>query len=317
MPNTQPPLVSKEILESKICQAESQANCILGLYAGATDTNSDRIHEISEKVCALKIYMDNTTGDLKITDREALENHFKNWKGPGPICVHAEEDYGSLTKALTLAAVYQRPLHVCHVSSVEEVELITRAKELNWPVTCEVTPHHLHFTEDDINNYLGNYGIVKPPLKTKADVECLWNAIRNGVIDIIADDHAPHTREEKESDNPPSGIPGLETTIPLMLTAVNEGKISLERLIKMLTVNPQKIFHLPVTDETYTEIDLTKTYFLDESGLKTKCGHSPYKNHPLRGKVRKVCIRGQMVYKDGEIFPFHERKDLVIKNYAS
>lgn len=315
MPNTNPPLVDEETLKVKVYQAERRANCMVGLYAAGTQLNSENVYKISERVCGLKIYMNNTTGELKITDSIALENQFKNWSGIGPICVHAEEEFGSLSTALVLASKYKRHLHVCHVSSKEEIELITKAKEANLPVTCEVAPHHLLFTEDDQKKYLGNYGIVKPRLKTNEDVNSLWEAIRSGVIDVIADDHAPHTRGEKESSNPPSGIPGLETTIPLMFTAVNERRISFERLIQMLTVNPAKIFHLPQSIDTYTVFDLNKTYYLDESELKTKCGYSPFKDHLLTGKVRAVFIKGQMVYKDGEVLPYKNREELVIKKY--
>src|SRR5260221_11012816 len=102
-----------------------------------------------------------------------------------------------------------------------------------------------------------------------------------------------------------------------MLTAVNEGRITLERLVEMISTNPKKIFHLPDNPDTYTKIDLDKKYHLDESELKTKCGHSPYRDHLLTGKVREVCIRGKIVYKDGEVLPYKNREELVIKRYGN
>ncbi|NDJ35722.1 MAG: dihydroorotase, partial [Chloroflexi bacterium] len=162
---------------------------------------------------------------------------------------------------------------------------------------CEVTPHHLFLTEDDAQR-LGPLGYMKPELKPASDVEALWANL--DVIDCIADDHAPHTLAEKQGDDPPPGVPGLETTLPLMLHAVAEGRLSMDKLVEMVDSNPRRIFALDRPPETYAVIDLDHHYAISPDGLQTKVGWTPFEGHDAVGAVRRVVVRGQTVYKDGQ-----------------
>jgi carbamoyl-phosphate synthase/aspartate carbamoyltransferase/dihydroorotase len=141
--------------------------------------------------------------------------------------------------------------------------------------------------------------MVKPPLKTAADREALWAAVADGTVDTIESDHAPHTRAEKESEDPPFGLPGLETTVPLMTTAVREGRLSEARLIELLATNAQGLFGLQPPAETYTLVDTEASYVIDDDELRCSPGWSPYSGMRVWGRVREVRIRGRVVF-DGQ-----------------
>lgn len=299
MPNNPIPTISSSALQKKEKIASQKAVCDFGLIFGASQTdNTNEFKKIIPKVCALKVYMDQTTGTLLIEKLALLEKIFQKWESDKPIMVHAED--ATLVKALSLAYIYKRRIHFCHVSLKEEVELIKKAKELGMRVSCEVTPHHLFLTENNAKK-LGPYGIMKPPLRTQQDVDSLWQGIRQGVIDIIATDHAPHTKKEKESPKPPFGVPGLETALPLLLTAVHKKWITLEKVIELYCENPRKIFNLPKQKDTYIEVDLHKKWEIKNENLKTKCGWSPFNGEIVYGKVEKVVLRGANVYKNKKI----------------
>jgi carbamoyl-phosphate synthase/aspartate carbamoyltransferase/dihydroorotase len=191
-----------------------------------------------------------------------------------------------------------RGVHVCHVSLAEEIAMIRQAKERGLPVTCEVAPHHLYLTQDDLPHLRG-LGVMKPPLGGGADVDALWRNLH--VIDMIATDHAPHTLEEKESDSPPFGVPGLETSLPLMLTAVRQGRLNLDTLVQMMHHAPQRIFHLPDQPDTYIDIDPDLPWRLSSESLYTKCGWTPFDGMPVFGAVRDVWLRGEQVVEEGRV----------------
>ena len=166
-------------------------------------------------------------------------------------------------------------------------------------MTVGVCPHHLFLTEDDLPS-LGGFGLMKPELKRKSDQRALWRAIRLGVVDIIESDHAPHTIAEKESKNaPPYGVPGLETTLPLMMQAVKDGRLPLQRACDMLSLNVQRIWRITPFPKTYTVVDTDASYDIRREDLVTKCGWSPFEGMRVHGKVVEVWIRGHKVY-DGE-----------------
>ena len=193
---------------------------------------------------------------------------------------------------------YRQPTHFLHISSAYEIDLLTEAKEDGLPITLGVCPHHLFLTDDDLRT-LGPYGLMKPELKTKADQRALWRAIESGVVDIIESDHAPHTFAEKESADPPFGVPGLETTLPLMLRAVKEGRLSLERAINMQSLNVQRIWRVSPLPKTYTLVDTDHGFTIERESLRTQCGWSPFEGLRAYGKILEVWIRGHRVF-DGE-----------------
>jgi len=167
-------------------------------------------------------------------------------------------------------------------------------------ITCEVTCHHLFLTEND-QKTLGSFGIMRPPLATKTDQEALWTGITDGTVDTIASDHAPHTKEEKANTPPPNGVPGLETTLPLLLTAISEGRLTVDKLIQLTNTNPRKIFNIPQQFDSVVEVDPTRNYTLDARRLFTKCAWTPFEGKKVTGKIKRVVLNGKVVCKDGEV----------------
>lgn len=299
MPNNPEPTVTPEALEKKIRLAQGRIYADVGFHFGAGKESIQYFPEVKDQVFGLKVYMNHTTGDLLMEDEQALERVFSAWPKDKPLMVHAEGE--TLQKAIGLANKFGNKLHVCHVSLKKEIELIKKAKKNGLQISCEVTCHHLFLTDEDTKR-LGPFGVMRPPLASKADQDALWQGIADGTIDMIASDHAPHTKEEKLSEKVPNGVPGLETTLPLLLTAVSDGRLSLERLIELTSTNPGRIFNLPEQLDTFTEIELTSPYSLTTNHLFTKCGWSPFAGMKVTGKVKKVVLRGQMVYDGQTIF---------------
>lgn len=297
MPNNKPSVISQESLTEKARRAKEFALCDFGFHFGATEKNFLHKIEITQNVFGLKMYLNVTHGDLLLEENSAIVNHFVNWPKRKLILVHAEEEM--VGKVLELVAQFHRPVHFCHISTKGEVELIREAKEARLPVTCEVTPHHLFLTREAEYD-LGSFAKMKPPLGRASDVDALWRNLNLGVVDIIASDHAPHTKEEKLSDKPPFGVPGLETTIPLLLTAVAKDKLSLSRLVQLTAENPAKIFGIKAP-RSFIEVDISSDWIIDNSKLFTKCGWSPFVGKKVSAKIQKVVIRGKTVFEDGEI----------------
>jgi dihydroorotase len=296
MPNNTPPTADAETLTHKQKLADESALCDVGFYVGGTETNARQAAALAAKTAGLKLFLDQTYGPLRVRNLEALLAHFRTWPARRPICVHAEGLSAAI--AIGLARTFGRRLHICHVGHASEIALIRAAKESGADLTCEVAPHHLFLTEADAQ-HLGPYGYVKPPLATEADQAALWANL--DVIDCIATDHAPHTRDEKEGPTPPPGMPGLETILPLMLTAVAEGRLSLERLVELTHDAPLRIFGLPTQLDTWVEVDPNARYSLSHDGLHTRCGWTPFDGMTVRGRVLRVVLRGQTVVEAGKL----------------
>ena len=296
MPNTMPPITTPEVLDQTRAQAAQDVLCDVGLFAGASPEQTAELAALAPKAMALKIYLNDTFGPLRVEDVPTLRACFQKWPHDRMIAMHAEKQ--SVAVGIGLAATYDRPVHFCHISRREEIELIADAKMQGLPVTCEVTPHHLFLDESDAAR-LGTLGDMRPLLGTADDVVALWEHIGD-TIDCIATDHAPHTLEEKASDSPPPGVPGLETSLPLMLTAVVENRLTLDRLIDLMHHNPRSIFDLPVQPDTHVEVDLTP-HTISSADMKSKCSWTPFDGMEVAGKVTRVVLRGKMVYEDGRI----------------
>jgi carbamoyl-phosphate synthase/aspartate carbamoyltransferase/dihydroorotase len=198
--------------------------------------------------------------------------------------------------------LYDRPVHIAHVSLKEEILLIREAKERGLKVTCEVSPHHLFLSREDIAGISRGHpgrGEVRPRLAAKADVDALWSNLE--VIDCFATDHAPHTMEEKNGENPPPGFPGLETMLPLLLTAVQEGRLSMQDILQRCVINPRRIFSLPEQPDTWTEVDEESIWEIKAEDLHSRCGWTPFEGWQVRGRVRRVVLRGSTAYQDGKV----------------
>lgn len=297
MPNNPgDPTISPEALARKVASAYGRAYCDVGFYYGATLNNAPTYAQVAPNVFGLKLYLDHTTGDLKIEELEAIRDIMLAWPAHKPLCVHAEDR--TLAMVLGLLPSVGRGVHFCHVSEKVEIELIRDAKERGLPVTCEVAPHHLYLTEDDLPK-LGAYGVMKPPLKRGRDVDALWTNLH--VIDIVATDHAPHTRQEKEGPSSAFGVPGLETSLPLMLTAANSGKLTLDRLVQMMHFAPARIFSIPPQPATYIEVDTDRDWRISNEGSQTKCGWTPFEGMAVKGALQSVVLRGQEVVSEANV----------------
>jgi carbamoyl-phosphate synthase/aspartate carbamoyltransferase/dihydroorotase len=297
MPNTQPSLTSSASLDLARSAANAKARCDYGLYLGAGEGNAEEASRLAQQVCGLKVYMDQTFGELRMQSLPALISHFKQWPIMRPIACHAEGH--SLAVVLALAHLFERRVHICHVSQAVEIDLIRLAKERGTQVTCEVTPHHMLLSTDDIPAIGHGRSEVRPVLATREDAASLWRSL--DIIDCIATDHAPHTLQEKDGEEPPPGFPGLETALGLMLTAVSDGRLGLDGLVKRMHSNPGRIFGLPAQPESKVEVDRDVTWEVRGAEMHSRCGWSPFEGMKLVGRVRRVILRGQLAYDEGQV----------------
>jgi dihydroorotase-like cyclic amidohydrolase len=304
MPNTNPPIFDAETLDLVLNAARQKARCDYAQYVGAGTDNAETVASLADKAAALKMYLDMTFGQLRLDDMTLWMSHFEKYPKEYPIVVHSEGR--SMAAAILFAAIYDRPVHIAHISLREEVLLVRAAKEKGIKVTCEVCPHHLFLTADSPLPKGEGSGVrvngrkeVRPRLATQRDVDSLWENL--DVIDCFATDHAPHTLEEKDSEIPPPGFPGLETALPLLLTAVDEKRLTLDDLVQKMHTNPKKIFHLPDQSETWIEVDENAEYEIKASEQFTRCGWTPFDGWKVKGKVRKVILRGRTAFEDGKI----------------
>lgn len=300
MPNTKPPIFDEATLDLALTAARQKARCDYAQYLGAGPANAPEVARLARRAAGLKMYLDSTFGELRLDDMTLWLEHFRRWPGPGPIVVHAESR--SMAAALALAQMFDQPVHVAHVSRREEILLLREAKERGVRVTCEVTPHHLFLTAEDIPTIGRGHpgrGEVRPPLASRADVDALWQNL--DVIDCFATDHAPHTLAEKDGENPPPGFPGLETMLPLLLTAVHEGRLTLDDLVQKSVINPRQIFHLPEQPETWVEVDEDARWEIRAADLHSRCGWTPFEGWQVRGRVRRVVLRGREAFRDGQV----------------
>jgi carbamoyl-phosphate synthase/aspartate carbamoyltransferase/dihydroorotase len=297
MPNTRPPITDAQAYEISSQAALKKARCDYGIFLGAGPDNVSTLPALAEKSCGLKMYLDQTFGPLRLDEMTLWMEHFSNWPSDRPIVAHAEGR--TLAAVILMAALYRRPVHLAHVSLREEILLIRKAKEQGVPVTCEVTPHHLFLTQDDLPAIGAGRGEVRPRLATEADRAALWYNL--AVIDCFATDHAPHTLAEKDGENPPPGFPGLETALALLLTAVKQGRLTMDDLIARMATNPRRIFGLPEQPDTWIEVDPEEVWEVRASELFSRCGWTPFEGWKLSGRVRRVVLRGKTAFQDHKV----------------
>lgn len=317
MPNTIPPTVTQLELEKKIALIDSQLKDIqiplrYHLFFGADKHHLSEIKKVKGQVIGIKVFMGCSTGGLVIDDDESLHAIFKlaaeedmlvavhaedehrlkeNIKKinlPQPYAIHSQirdKEVASIAvkKAIELVRLYRTRLYILHTSTRQEIDLIAQAKAEGLPVFAETTPHHLFLSTHDYDRLQGK-AVMNPPLRAKEHQKALFQAIQDGVIDTIGSDHAPHTFEEKARPYGvcPSGVPGIETTLPLLLEAYHLGLLSLEKIVDLTSRRVQKIFRLK-TYPDYTLVDLAAKRVVKEVDLKTKCQWSPFSGLTLRG----------------------------------
>ncbi len=328
MPNTLPPTITQERLQEKKQRIDSQLKSAgiplhYGLYLGADKSHFDQIARCKRDCVALKVFMGSSTGNLVMDDDSSLHSAFSLCAQHDMLlAVHAEDEtliqerkalfphadhprfhsqirndevaFRATRKAIELARLYKTRLYLLHIGTKREVELIKRAKEEGLSVFAETTPHHLFLTQDAYET-LGTKVQMNPPVRTEADRLSLWEGIHNGTIDTIGSDHAPHTLKEKALPygKAPSGIPGVETTLPLLLNAASQGHLTLSQIIRLMRSRVQEIFRL-APNEDWVLVDLNQVHTIEEKLLKTKCGWSPYAGLSLKGWPVKTILRGKI-----------------------
>jgi len=322
MPNTTPPITDEASLEAVLDLAGRKAMCDFGFYIGATHDNINTASRVRRAV-GLKMYMGSSTGTLLVDRFEDQYAHMEAYPRDRIIAVHAENEEAvrffagrqrrrpplcaelETSRAIMMARSLKRSVHICHVSTAREMQMIGEAKRHGERVTCEVTPHHL-FLSSVVEKYLGTLGQMNPPLRSKADVDTLWDSLE--LIDVIASDHAPHTLEEKNSDAPPAGVPGVETMLPLLLTAVEQKLLSLTELARLTAEGPARLFGLegkgriaPDYDADLVLVDPQVQWTITGKNLLTRCGWTPFEGWRVRGQIKQVYLRGQLVFADGQV----------------
>jgi carbamoyl-phosphate synthase/aspartate carbamoyltransferase/dihydroorotase len=293
MPNNPAPTISIDRLKEKIRLADEKAVCDVGFHYGTDGRNLATFAEAAGnyRVYGLKIYANHTTGDLLIEDPATLEAIFAAWQSPKPILVHAEKE--RLALMIDLARHFGRHLHVCHISRADEVDLVRQAKQTGLSISAGVCPHHLFMVDDAATQAMGGYARMKPPLGTKEDQVALWAGIADGIIDLVETDHAPHTKEEKESDSPLFGVPGLETAALLLFKAQKDGRLESGDIKRLLYDNPKRIFSIPDQPETFVEFAIDGDEVIGANGYRTKAGWSPFEEWRVPARLARVVWHGQ------------------------
>ena len=301
MPNTPPPTTDHSGLVTKLSDMAKGARCDYGVWLGAHPAGelpAGELSRLAQGVCGIKLYCGHTTGGLTITPSQ-MDRQVALWPGPGVLAAHAEGDM--VERFLMSLQRHRKRGHLCHIDTARAVAEVTRYKRRGVAVTAGVTPHHLFLTDQDLVG-LGPRGVMKPELGSTSDRDALWAGIRDGVIDVVESDHAPHTWEEKLGSPTPFGVPGLETTVPLLFTAVREGRLGLEQVQELVSHAPRRIFGLdPRPPHTYTLVDTGSRRTISSDDLHTKCGWTPFSGMQVWGAVRKVVIRGKVVFEEGEV----------------
>uniref|UniRef100_A0A3P8T0G4 Multifunctional protein CAD n=1 Tax=Amphiprion percula TaxID=161767 RepID=A0A3P8T0G4_AMPPE len=297
MPNTAPSITDASTLSLVQKLAKAGCRCDYALYLGAASDNASVLPSIASQAAGLKMYLNDTYSTLKMDNVSLWMEHFEKWPKQMPIVAHAEKQ--TVAAILMVAQLYQRPVHICHVARKEEILIIRAAKQKGIQVTCEAAPHHLFLCEENVPDIGDGRAQVRPMLGTREDMEALWENL--DIIDCFATDHAPHAVEEKNSERPPPGYPGLETMLPLLLTAVSDGRLTLDDIIRRLYDNPRRIFNLPVQENTYVEVDLEQEWVIPQAMQFTKSKWTPFQGLKVKGKVRRVVLRGEVAYIDGQV----------------
>ena len=330
MPNTAPAVIDAASLDHTLSLAASKAVCDFGLFLGATNTNAQlKIQNPQLRECGLKIYMGSSTGDLLVEHFAEQYEHFTHYPHERVIAVHAEHEpavryfaqHGQrrppicaeleTARAVAMAAQCNRRLHICHLSTRREVEIVAAAKARGVPVTCEYSPHHLFLSTDAFRQggkrrSLPSLYEMNPPLRDPQHVAFLWQHLQ--AADCIATDHAPHTMDEKRSAKPPMGTPGLETMLPLLLTAAHEGRLSLQDIARLCCEGPADIYRIPRKgrmergcDADLTLVDPNDAWIIGERPLFTRCNWTPFAGWPAHGSVKQVFVRGRLAFANGAI----------------
>lgn len=334
MPNTKPPTTTPELLADKVALARHRMYCDFAFYGGATTENVDLLPELerSPGCCGIKIFMGSSTGTLLVASDEDVRRVLKAINRRA--AVHSEDEFrlrdrrplaetGKIethpvwrdaeaavlctTRLLKLAREAGKRIHVLHVSTADEMPLLAAAKDI---ASVEVTPQHLTLAAPECYEELGSYAVMNPPIRDARHREGLWQGLAAGIVDVLGSDHAPHTREEKAETYPkcPSGMPGVQTLVPIMLDHVNAGRLSIERFVDLTSHGPQRVFGMARKgrvavgyDADLTIVDLKARRTITNDWIASRCGWTPFDGKTVTGWPIGTVIRGRRVMWDDEI----------------
>jgi dihydroorotase len=350
-PNTVPNAVTQEILEDKYQIAAQKSFANYSFMMGATNDNLEEVLKTNPKnVAGIKIFLGSSTGNMLVDNEATLEKIFSST--PMLIAVHCEdettiknnlaafkEQYGddvpvtahhlirsaeacyiSSSKAVALAKKTGARLHIFHLSTAKEMELFTNKIPLeDKKITAEVCVHHLWFTDEDYKTK-GNFIKWNPAVKTAADRKALWEALNDGRIDVIATDHAPHTKEEKKQSylNAPSGGPLVQHAVVAMFEAHHQGKISIEKIVEKMCHNPAKLFKIEkrgfIREGYFADLVIVNPslpWSVNTDNILSKCGWSPFEGYAFRSRITHTFVNGELVYNNFKVKDIRKGKRLL------
>lgn len=341
MPNNDPVTMSAKTLRKRIKSAERKNLVNVGFYSEFPKNLKETEKIVNEGAVAFKLYLAEQIGGLNIVDDHALTEAFKILgKMQTPVAVHAEDkmalekirgelerhdqndiqtflqahpesaEVKAVKRVLNVAEQTDVPLHICHVSTMNGLKAIIDGKKSEIKVTCEVTPHHLFLSTGDLRK-IGTLLLTTPPVRAKHHASALWNTLKDDWIDIVASDHAPHTLEEKTAESiwdVRAGIPGLETTLPLLLTEVKNRRLSIANVVKLMSEKPAEIFGLEgrgcLREGNIADlivVDSDRKHKIDASRFYSKAKFSPFDGWDVEGKPVKTFVSGSLVFDEEEI----------------
>lgn len=332
MPNTNPPTTTQELFEDKLKIAAEKSSANYAFFIGGGSENWEQLSQLENlpHCSGIKIFMGSSFGTLLVDQDDLLEKIIKN--GKRRLVVHAEDEARlkerkqiaidaanpnvhhvwrdeesaliATKKVVTLAEKHNRKVHILHISSSEEMAFLREHKRC---ATVEILPQYLTLSAPECYERLGSLWQQNPPIRGKRHMEFLWKALLDGTVDVIGSDHAPHTLEEKAKTYPnsPSGVPGVQTLVPLMLDQVHQGKLSLAKFVQLVTENPRKVFDLKNKgriqvgyDADFTMVDLKRTQKVEKKWLASKTGWSPFEDMSFTGWPVMTLLKGEVVVEE-------------------
>lgn len=339
MPNTAPSTTTQEAFEDKLHRAQNRCHAHYAFFIGASAENAKELSrlEVLPHCSGVKIFMGSSTGSLLVDSDEALEEILRS--GHRRVIVHSEDEARmrerrhiavdsqdvhmhpvwrdaesaliSTKRLIGLARKTGRPVHVLHVSSGDEMDFLQDKKDI---ATVEVLPQHLTLFAPDCYDRLKNYAQQNPPIREKHHMDRIWKALLDGTVDVIGSDHAPHTREEKERPYPqsPSGMPGVQTLLPVMLNHVNQGRLPLTHFVQLVSDNPRRVFGIKDKgrievgyDADFTVVDMKKERVIENSWIASRCGWTPYDGMKVQGWPTHTILLGEVVMENDFVVAPH------------
>ena len=343
MPNTKPPTSNFNEFNNKLKAAKNRMFCNYAFYFGATPNNMKELALVNtlEGCCGVKLFAGSSTGNLLVSKEKDIEKVISN--SSKIISVHSEDENillsrkkfikeGDVTshpiwrneecalestkRVVKIAQKYKKKIHILHVSTKQEIDFFSEKRE---GVTFEITPQHLTLFAPDCYEKLKTFSQMNPPLRSKDHHDRLWDAVKQSLVSTIGSDHAPHTKEEKNRIYPlsPSGMPGVQTLLPVMLDHVNKGRLKIEQLIKLVCENPCDLFGIKNKgyikenyDADLTIIDMNKEFIIKDNWIESKCGWTPFNNYKVKGFPVATIVNGKIVMENSKIISTAEGKPL-------